>query len=217
MLSLYGYEGSFLLLNSHSHLPVTDFLGRHLTHLADVLILPLVVLLIAWKKDKALAPTTLFLMVLTGLTAQALKMWVFDDWMRPTVVCAGNPDFVCLLETPPRVHSFPSGHATTFAAGGLAFAWLVREWKGWAQIGVGLITIALSYTRVHIGVHFLGDIFVGSALGAIGGLFLFGIVYPRFQQILAKIPESRLESLGVVVIVLSILILSLRFIQLEVF
>lgn len=213
MVWRFGYVDSFLWLNGRSHHAVTDFLGRNLTHLADPLLVFLVLIALAWKRNRAVAPTALLVMVLTGITSQLLKNLVFDDWMRPTVVCEGAPDYVCLVESAPRLHSFPSGHATTFAAGGMAFAWLFRESKAWIQIAIGLLTIALCYTRVHIGVHFLGDIFAGSMLGIFMGMPLFSLLLPPMQKLSARIPQEKAERMGPVILGIGLVLFLLRYAQ----
>jgi membrane-associated phospholipid phosphatase len=63
----------------------------------------------------------------------------------------------------PRSRSFPSGHAAS------AFAFATGVAATQPQIGVplrGLATL-VAYSRVHTGVHFPGDVVVGSLLGVV--------------------------------------------------
>ena len=46
-------------------------------------------------------------------------------------------------------------------------------------MGCGFAVLLLAYTRVHLGVHFLGDIWAGTLLGSTLGAFLLVSLYPR--------------------------------------
>lgn len=61
----------------------------------------------------------------------------------------------------PESTSFPSGHS----AAAFAFAAGVRhEWPA-ASVPLYLLASAVAYSRVHTGVHYPGDVAVGSAMG----------------------------------------------------
>ena len=62
----------------------------------------------------------------------------------------------------PGSSSFPSGHA----ASGFAFAHAVGRHLPVLAIPVRLLAGAVAYSRVHIGVHYPGDVAVGSMLGS---------------------------------------------------
>ncbi len=63
--------------------------------------------------------------------------------------------------TMPESTSFPSGHS----AAAFAFAEGVRhEWPA-ASVPLYLLAATVAYSRVHTGVHYPGDVLVGSALG----------------------------------------------------
>ena len=61
----------------------------------------------------------------------------------------------------PRSRSFPSGHAAS------AFAFATGVGRTEPQIAIGLRALAavVGYSRVHTGVHFPGDVAIGSLLG----------------------------------------------------
>ncbi len=61
----------------------------------------------------------------------------------------------------PESTSFPSGHS----AAAFAFACGVRhEWPA-SSVPMYLLAAAVAYSRVHTGVHYPGDVLVGSAVG----------------------------------------------------
>jgi membrane-associated phospholipid phosphatase len=61
----------------------------------------------------------------------------------------------------PRSRSFPSGHA----ASAFAFATGVAGAKPQVAVGLRVLAATVAYSRVHTGVHFPGDVAIGSLLG----------------------------------------------------
>ncbi|HZC53603.1 MAG TPA: phosphatase PAP2 family protein [Mycobacterium sp.] len=63
----------------------------------------------------------------------------------------------------PTSHSFPSGHAAS------AFAFSTGVGSAWPVVAVPLHAAAgvVAYSRVHTGVHYPGDVVVGSVLGTV--------------------------------------------------
>ena len=179
---LYGYKESFLFLNTQFHNTITDFAGLYLTHLADSVLLPLIILVWTWKKDRSLFFTSLILIASVGLFSQLLKHGLFSDWNRPPAMIEELKSVIILPQKAPRFHSFPSGHASIFGVGGVIFAWFFRDRAWWWQVGIGGVTILLAYTRVHLGVHFLGDILAGTFLGAVLGAVLLSLCYERIKE-----------------------------------
>ena len=187
----WGYKESFVILNQY-HLDFLDNASLYfLTHLADGVILPAILILWIWRRDPALVITAIFAIYFTGILTQTGKWTVFSDWNRPASVFEGIPGVEIFAPHPPKNHSFPSGHATSFATGGLFFAFFLSQWKGWMGVLVGLFTILLCNTRVILGVHFPADIFVGSVVGSVGGAFLLFLAYPRLK---AKIDRANQEK-----------------------
>lgn len=179
----WGYQGSFKTLNEY-HWGVLDSTSLYFfTHLADGVILPAILLLWIWRRDPALALTAVIAIFVTGIVTQTGKMTIFDAWNRPPAVFEGVSGVDIFAPHPPKRHSFPSGHATSFATGGLFFAYVLSSWQKWMGIVVGLFTIFLCYTRVTIGVHFPGDIFVGSIIGSVGAFLLLLYLYPRMSRL----------------------------------
>lgn len=61
----------------------------------------------------------------------------------------------------PESNSFPSGHAAT----SFAFAYGVSRHIPLLSLPLGLLAGAVAYSRVHTGVHYPGDVAVGSIAG----------------------------------------------------
>jgi undecaprenyl-diphosphatase len=62
----------------------------------------------------------------------------------------------------PSSTSFPSGHSAT----SFAFAYTISRHLPFVGIPIRLVAAAVAYSRVHIGVHYPGDVIVGSIMGA---------------------------------------------------
>lgn len=182
----WGYEGSFLRLNQY-HWPWLDQASLYfLTHLADGVILPGILLWVIWRKDPALAITAVLAVLITGLLAQTGKWTLFSEWYRPPRVFEGRTDVEIVMPGAPKGHSFPSGHATSFATGGFFLAYFASSSRLIWGILIGVLTVFLCYTRVTLGVHFPADIFIGSVLGSIGSFFILKLIYPPFQRLVGR-------------------------------
>ena len=68
----------------------------------------------------------------------------------------------------PRSSSFPSGHS----ASGFAFATVIGREFPTLAIPLRVLAAAVAYSRVHSGVHYPGDVVVGSLVGGSVGLML---------------------------------------------
>jgi undecaprenyl-diphosphatase len=62
----------------------------------------------------------------------------------------------------PESASFPSGHA----ASAFAFAYAVGRHLPGLAVPIRLLAAGVAYSRVHTGVHYPGDVVVGSIVGA---------------------------------------------------
>jgi undecaprenyl-diphosphatase len=72
----------------------------------------------------------------------------------------------------PRSHSFPSSHASMGMAGLLTMGSLYPAWLP----ALALLTAALCFSRVYMGVHYLLDVLAGVALGSVLGV-LFVLIF----------------------------------------
>jgi len=74
-----------------------------------------------------------------------------------------GPDLVTARHVPmPGSTSFPSGHA----ASAFAFAYAVGRHLPGLGLPIRLLAGGVAYSRVHTGVHYPGDVVIGSILGA---------------------------------------------------
>jgi len=175
LLISYGYEGSFLMLNRMHH-PLLDAIMPHLTHLADGIVLSSLFVLIVVRKEPALALSMLLGLLVVMFMVGLAKQQMFPTWDRPPLVFEGREHIHQLNMRPLRYRSFPSGHSAAAALMMLMYAFYdANKRTGWLW---ALATVVLAYTRLYIGVHFLGDILAGSFLGIVFGLAILYWFYP---------------------------------------
>jgi undecaprenyl-diphosphatase len=72
----------------------------------------------------------------------------------------------------PASTSFPSGHA----ASGFAFASAIGRDQPSLGFALEFLAAAVAYSRVHTGVHYPGDVVVGSLIGASTGQAVTGLM-----------------------------------------
>lgn len=88
----------------------------------------------------------------------------------------------------PESMSFPSGHS----ASGFAFATAVSSQLPVVGVGLNFLAGAVAYSRVHTGVHYPGDVVIGSLVGAgIGGIVASVARRPAFGGSAATRPARR--------------------------
>jgi membrane-associated phospholipid phosphatase len=100
--------------------------------------------------------------VAIGVTSATVNLGVkpLASRRRPDRV---SPDLVAARHIPmPGSASFPSGHA----ASAFAFAYTVGRHLPGLGLPIRLLAGGVAYSRVHTGVHYPGDVVVGSILGA---------------------------------------------------
>jgi membrane-associated phospholipid phosphatase len=83
-------------------------------------------------------------------------------------------------------YGFPSGHTTGAATTWSALAALNRSWR---LLAFGaLVTLAVGFSRLYLGVHYSRDVAGGVAIGVLLGLFLI-VGLARVEAAFAKLPR----------------------------
>lgn len=163
LLIRYGKEGLFLSQNAWHH-PLADAIAPTLTHLGDGLFaFAIFVVLLTINYRQALTALVCFATVLVLI--QAGKQLLFDDALRPAAYFAAMGQEIRLVDGV-KVHahnSFPSGHS---ASAFVLFTFLALHWPkkhmGWLLL---LAAVVISYTRIYLSQHFMGDVLAGSLVG----------------------------------------------------
>jgi membrane-associated phospholipid phosphatase len=123
-------------------------------------------------------------MVAIGVTSPLVNLAAKRTWSRR------RPDRAEVSDERnvrmPTSASFPSGHA----ASGFAFAAAVGWNQPWLGVSLRFLAAAVAYSRVHTGVHYPGDVVVGSLIGAGTGQALAGPI----DRLLTRRSSARKEA-----------------------
>lgn len=132
--------------------PFLDALFVIITNTGSALFIFAAILLVYWLWDKRLG----FLLSVLLLVSAALNLYL--------KVLFGSPRPPAALHKPVPLldNGFPSGHAQTTTAFWTAIALALRGW--WIVIAV-VMTALVALSRVYLGVHFIGDVLGGVAIG----------------------------------------------------
>jgi undecaprenyl-diphosphatase len=123
-------------------------------------------------------------MVAIGVTSPLVNLAAKRIWSRRRPDRAGVSDERNVRM--PTSASFPSGHA----ASGFAFAAAVGWNQPWLGVSLRFLAAAVAYSRVHTGVHYPGDVVVGSLIGAGTGQALAGPI----DRLLTRRSSARKEA-----------------------
>ena len=119
-----------------------------------------------------------------GATSALVNLAVKPIWARKRPDRAGAGVPVWRNVRMPASTSFPSGHA----ASGFAFAAAIGQDQPWLGIALRFLAAAVGYSRIHTGVHYPGDVVVGSLIGEGTGQAVASLV-DRLQP-----PRNRASS-----------------------
>jgi undecaprenyl-diphosphatase len=157
------------------------FVGLSAAGQAALVWIALAPLLALWARKPVVFTTVVTAATVwtADLLATVLKE-VFDRERPYEVVATADPLLRWDVST-----SFPSGHAATSAAGALILAFLL----GRAGVWLGLLAVAIGFSRVYVGVHYPLDVLAGAALGLAVGAAAAGLVR-RFRSTSAGPPRS---------------------------
>lgn len=127
------------------------------------------------KKDKKLTLLTLGYFISLGI-AFVLVDYVIKPIVKESRPFVRYPEILTFFEKynykTPSDYSFPSGHSV---AAFLALSYLMFIDKKSLFITIPL-SILISFSRIYIGAHYIGDVLVGMSIGlAIGICFYFAL------------------------------------------
>ncbi len=173
-----GKAASFFYLNAY-HSPALDGFFICFTLLGDGVfsIVVIVLLLVLRHYSKALQILTAFLG--SALCTQVLKN-VFSMPRPKQFFSPGQYSHFIDGITRVGYSSFPSGHTTSIFALVTMLA-LFEKNKKWTWLYV-LPAVAVGYSRIYLGQHFLGDVLVGSMVGVLLALLVHWLFTRRSSR-----------------------------------
>ncbi len=156
-----GKTDSFLMIHG-ANSPFLDRIIPWVTQLGDGLFcVALFLILLPFTPRRAF--DFLIIFILTGIFVQIGKRLLFPEELRPLGLLGESalhqiPD-VQLHER----NSFPSGHTATGIAAFYFLAMLASQ--NYQKVGAVIMGLAVGYSRIYLGQHFLSDVLAGIAIG----------------------------------------------------
>ncbi len=159
--------------------------------MAIIVLIYLIYLLFAIKYEKLQDAYRIYLLVflmfgLAGIGGDILKGIL--NRPRPFVEYAGEIIAFSNANTP----AFPSGHATKSVALALPFLLLIEAKDNWhkgLKILLAMIALAVCYSRIVLGAHYVGDVLAGIGMA----LSCFPLVILLNNKILGRMTRKRLD------------------------
>ena len=179
LLLTKGKTASFLLLNPF-HPTLLDYFFIPFTYLGDGLFAVAVIILLMVMRRWPQAWQVLISFLLAALLAQILKN--LFSMPRPWEVFEHGEKYAYFIDGVTRrgFSSFPSGHSTTVFALATMLA-IFEKNKKWNVVYL-LIAVAVGYSRIYLGQHFLTDVLMGSFLGVMTAVIVHWIFAERFRS-----------------------------------
>lgn len=145
----------------YSHFADQFFLK--ITHLGDAALafaVVFILLRVSLRESLTFLMITLLLMFLTTL----LKRYIFPEIGRPVEYF----EFQKVIRLahgyyPPGLYSFPSGHSATAFSLFLYLSFLTKNQA--VKLGLFLVALTVSYSRIYLSAHFPVDVVAGSLIG----------------------------------------------------
>ncbi|KPK80603.1 MAG: hypothetical protein AMS27_16685 [Bacteroides sp. SM23_62_1] len=167
---LYSKAEIHLFINRF-HSPLFDTVFRYITHLGSGIAAAVIAIFLLFAKIRYSIILSLSA-ITSGIIVQLLKRFVFPGLERPVIFFRDLAELYVIQDINLHAHySFPSGHSVTafIIFGTIAF---ISEWESVKVITL-LAAIIVSFSRVYLSQHFLGDILAGSALGMLVLIFFY--------------------------------------------
>ncbi len=162
---------------NENHTLAADYFFRYFTWLGDGLLIAIVSVMLAFYKIR-LSIFSMATYLISGLLAQLLKRFIFDDVNRPGYVFDQlNLQLTQVLDVGLKsYHSFPSGHTTSAFAFFFVLSVMFAEQKHVWQFIFFAAALLVGFSRVYLNLHFVNDVVMGSMLGLVTTFFM----YPLF-------------------------------------
>ncbi|MFC5410776.1 phosphatase PAP2 family protein [Larkinella bovis] len=180
LMLLYTKTELMQWVNAHNA-PLGDLFFRNITYLGDGAFAVIVIVILLFRSFRlALMGAVSFL--LSTLIVRVLKELVFAGSLRP-VKYFEHSDWQYRVIDGLDIHSynsFPSGHSTTAFAVFCLLALLDdRKNRGWFW---ALLAVITAYSRVYLFQHFVEDVYVGSIIGTLSSVLVFGLLNRYWDQ-----------------------------------
>src|SRR5882757_1716114 len=176
-----GKAASFLYLNPY-HQTTLDTFFIYLTFLGDGLFSITIFLILLFLRRYSQACQLMVAFLVSALLAQVLKN-LFSMPRPKEFFAPGQYAYFIDGVTHTGFSSFPSGHSTSVFALATLLA-LFEKNKKWNILYL-LGAVAVGYSRIYLGQHFLGDVLVGSFIGVSLAVLVHWLFSKKFHSLKA--------------------------------
>jgi len=174
-----GKAASFLYLNPY-HQTTLDTFFIYLTFLGDGLFSITIFLILLFLRRYSQACQLMVAFLVSALLAQVLKN-LFSMPRPKEFFAPGQYAYFINGVTHAGFSSFPSGHSTSVFALATLLA-LFEKNKKWNTLYL-LGAVAVGYSRIYLGQHFLGDVLVGSFIGVSLAVLVHWLFSKKFHSL----------------------------------
>ena len=178
LLSL-GKAASFLDLNAYHH-STLDTIFIWVTFLGNGVFSVVVFVIFLLQRRWSQATQVMVAFLLSALVAQILKN-LFSMPRPKQFFAPGQYHYFIDGVTGLGFASFPSGHTTSVFALATLLAIFTKNPK--AKIAFLLSGIAVGYSRIYLGQHFLGDVLTGSCIGTLTAVLVHWLFVEKLQSL----------------------------------
>jgi membrane-associated phospholipid phosphatase len=174
-----GKAASFVDLNAY-HRSTLDTIFIWVTFLGNGVFSIVVFVIFLLQRRWSHASQVILAFLLSALLAQILKN-LFSMPRPKQFFPPGQYHYFIDGVTGIGFASFPSGHTTSIFALATLLAIFTKNSK--AKIAFLLCGVAVGYSRIYLGQHFLGDVLMGSCIGTLTAVLVHWLFVERLQSL----------------------------------
>lgn len=174
-----GKAASFVDLNAY-HRSTLDTIFIWVTFLGNGVFSIVVFVIFLLQRRWSHACQVMLAFLLSALLAQILKN-LFSMPRPKQFFAPGQYHYFIDGVTGIGFASFPSGHTTSIFALATLLAIFTKNRK--AKIAFLLCGVAVGYSRIYLGQHFLGDVLMGSCIGTLTAVLVHWLFVERLQSL----------------------------------
>lgn len=174
-----GKAASFVDLNAY-HRSTLDTVFIWVTFLGNGVFSIVVFVIFLLQRRWSHACQVMLAFLLSALLAQILKN-LFSMPRPKQFFAPGQYHYFIDGVTGIGFASFPSGHTTSIFALATLLAIFTKNRK--AKIAFLLCGVAVGYSRIYLGQHFLGDVLMGSCIGTLTAVLVHWLFVERLQSL----------------------------------
>jgi membrane-associated phospholipid phosphatase len=178
-LLTFGKEDSFVDLNPY-HYSTLDNIFVWVTFLGNGVFSVVVFVIFLLQRRWSKAAQVILAFLLSALIAQLLKNFFSMPRPKQFFPPGKYPYFIEGI-TNVGFASFPSGHTTSIFALVTLLAIFTRGKRGKALFF--LCGLAVGYSRIYLGQHFLGDVLMGSCIGTVTAVLIHWLFVEKMQSL----------------------------------